>query len=835
MMTFLLILAMSGFQTDTVSPDIHISVDDDGIHVENSVMTRQIEFSGNTPSPITIVSVYDKTTGYEWVSGSSTAWFDMTINGENVTNLEPAWLFEDSEIRVLGNGGKEVSLHFLRNGGAADGLRLSHVSQYFPVATLFREQIRLSGRSELDLHHRDGAVHLVFPSYDLRISDTQNLDLEEINIASWNAELLADSEYEVAFDERSLVDGWREGRDLSRNYMYHPQFHAHKTDDHGGLSVRGPILITLDNDQGAGWVTAYEHGSPDNDPDQEYLVIDTHAGSSGFGVQTRTQKGAFFHQEPVSDNIPFESVWVMNGFFNGDALDDGHALVWEYLYRWITEDMYSRAPLFYYNTWGWQRSAGYRGEDERAVLTEKRIIEEIEYAADLGIDLFVLDDGWQNNFGDWLPDSEKLPDGLEPVREKLEEKGIMFGIWLALFAHDPYAEVAQENPEWIILDENGEPEIGNWDRQVFNFVGPYMDYFIEVNKRLIDDGVRYFKWDGMDRHLNDSPHNYHGDESRPPEGRRARYGYELTRHVTRAIAELKEYQEDVVVEVDITEPNRSVGLDILSEGRYFWMNNGSSWYDDMTRYRAKSTRFPLHRYGSFFPPVLMTVANYPHDEPKHRAQRYNVHSSIVGGRGFWGDLEAMSQEERQRVAEYIGPAQRVAGTVAGVRPEIEGEVGASPEIYTSIDRAAAEGQIVGFSGSVLEYNHRISGIASEKALGVTGHAFRLDDGDLEIGFRFPKGESSRDAYLLSNDNSGVTVTSSTSWLMNLEWKNGHLLMVNGAPGVHRVHWPIALGMPDVDADKSIDVGLTEVREADSYLIEIRSSEAGTVIRAGSNP
>jgi hypothetical protein len=835
MITFFLILAMSVFRADPVTSDIQVSVDGEGAHIENSVFTRLIEFSGSTPSSIAAVSVYDKATGIEWMAGSSSLWFDFTINGEEVTNLDTRWLFEDSEIRTLGNGGKEVSLHFLRTGGAADGLRLTHVAQYFPNATLFREQLKLGGGSDLALYHRDGAVHLVFPSYELQVTDFQNLGLEEINIASWNADLLPNSEYEVAFDERSLVEGWREGRDLSKNYMYHPQFHAYEEVGHSNQSFRGPILITLDNQLAAGWVTAYEHGSPDNDPEQEYLVLDAYAGNPGFGIQTRTQKGAFFHEENVSDNNPFESVWVMNGFFHGNTMDDGHALVWDYLYRWITEDMYSRAPLFYYNTWGWQRSAGSRGEDERAILTEERILEEIDYAAELGIDLFVLDDGWQNNFGDWLPDEDKLPNGLEPIRKKLEEKGIMFGIWLALFAHDSIAEVARENPEWIILDEDGNPEIGNWDRQVFNFVGPYMDYFIDVNKRLIDDGVRYFKWDGMDRHLSDSPHNFHGDESRPSAERRSRYGFELTRHITRAIAELKEYQEDVVIEVDITEPYRSVGLDILSEGRYFWMNNGSSWYDDLTFYRAKSSRFPLHLYGSFIPTVLMTVANYPHDLPTHRAQRYNVHSSIAGGRGFWGDLEAMSKEERQRVAHYIEPAQRVAETVAGIRPEIKGEVGASPEIYTSIDREKAEGQIIGFTGSVLEYNHRVSGITVENALGVVGHAYRLSGNNLDIDFRFPMGDSSRDAYLLSNGNSGVTVIASTSWLKNLEWNESKLIIINGAPGTHKIHWPVKLGKPEVEADKKADVELTELKDDKIYLIEVTTHDSETVVRAWNVP
>ena len=41
-------------------------------------------------------------------------------------------------------------------------------------------------------------------------------------------------------------------------------------------------------------------------------------------------------------------------------------------------------------------------------------------------------------------------------------------------------------------------------------------------------------------------------------------------------------------------------------------------------------------YGSFMPTTLQTYANFPMYDPVYKAQRYNVNSSIVGGRGFWG-------------------------------------------------------------------------------------------------------------------------------------------------------------------------------------------------------
>jgi hypothetical protein len=815
----ILLITLFGSQSEN---NFKINSDEVHFRIENNVMAREIRFSSDTPTAIQPVSVFDKKKDYELLADQNLPWFDFTVNGEAITNLDKSWLYHSQESRLLENGGIEISLHFHRLGGAADQLNITHVAQYFPDATIFREKIILGGGENLSLNYRNGKVYMVFPNYQISGDVMMPEKIQEINLATWNAELIPDREHQEAFDERVFEEGWRQGRNLANNYMYHPVFQEHEMTDR---SVRGPLAVLLSSGNNNGWVTAYEHGSPDMDKDQEYIEIDSRLTSNGWSLQTRTQKGAFFDGERVSDNNQFESVWVMNGFYSGNSFDDGHKIIWQYLHTWIVNDGYSRVPMFYYNTWGWQRSAGYRGLDEREVLTESRILEEIDNAAEMGVELFVLDDGWQNNFGDWVPDDNKLPNGLAPLREKLEEKGMVFGIWLALFAHDPFSEVARQNPDWIILDDDGEPEIGNWDRQVFNFVGPYMEYFIDINKRLIDEGVRYFKWDGMDRHLNASPNNYHGGPEQTPDERKARYGYELSRYVTRAIAELKDYREDIVIEVDITEPHRSVGLNILSEGKYFWMNNGSTWYDDYTHYRAMSTRFPLHRYGRIIPPVLMTVANYPHDSPLNRAQRYNINSSIAGGHGIWGDIDEMDVDERRRVALYLKPAKAVASAVAGVRPDIIGDVGGSPEIYTFIDSRHGQGQIIAFSGSALEYDYvyNLSGTNSENILGIVGHSYSIGENRLLIPFRFPMGLTSREAFLLTNNGNGISIMSSTGWLQDIIYDEYKLTIISGSTGELTISWPENLGFPVVNSEKEISYDVDELSDG-SMVIMIRSYE-----------
>ena len=65
----------------------------------------------------------------------------------------------------------------------------------------------------------------------------------------------------------------------------------------------------------------------------------------------------------------------------------------------ICEKPASRVPEFYYNTWGMQRAVPYG--QLREVLTYETLSKEIDYAAQLGVDIFVIDDSWQKKFGQW--------------------------------------------------------------------------------------------------------------------------------------------------------------------------------------------------------------------------------------------------------------------------------------------------------------------------------------------------------------------------------------------------------------------------------------------------
>ncbi len=815
------------------------SVTEEGLVIRNLEMERTLAFN-TTGQPSSIVS-----TSIKWAAGNretlaaeAPAWFEFVLNGTPVTALDPVWLFERHTVDEMKHGGIEVNARFRAAEGPVQGLRLVYTVQAYPSTTVFRERLQLEAAegATFTLNYHDGGVHVIFPRYAFAHPAGAQPETREVRLAGWIDELLDVEGDEPSYEERGRGEGWREGANLGQNYMYHPNRRDLTVSAGEQQRFVGPLLLNRLPQEAYGWILTYEHGTPDRSPEEAFVVLQQEALPGVTVNAVRVQRGAYVDGEPVTAAQPFTTLWSEVALFEGETVDAGEALFWKYLFFWITDEPASREPLVYYNTWGMQRDEQRKSRDVHGVLTLERTLQELALADELGIDLFVLDDGWQQHFGDWRPHPDRFPDGLEPLRRELEQRGIIFGLWMAPMHADLDADIVKQHPDWLIRTETGEPIKARWDRNVFCLTGDYLDYLIETSKRFIDQGVRVFKWDGVDEHYNYDEQTWcelqnqdYGAAQPSREERETRYRYEFVRYITRAIQELKAHNPDVVVEFDATEPGRSIGLAILSEAKYYWMNNGASWYGDRTRFRVKSMRMVPNLYHDLIPPVLQSAANYPHNDPLYHAQRYAVNTSLLGGLGFWGDLTAMSAEDRARVGEEVAIAKRVIDRVAALRPQVFGSVGSSPEIYTYVDPATAEGQVIGFSGAALRYEHRVPA-NTDNLMAVLRNAYTTDSASVTLPFYFVIPDDTREAFFIPGGDLDAGIVSSTSWLKDARVEGEALTFVNGAPGVHRVRWNAELGEPAVQAPASVRSRVdTGALAYGRYLVEITTTQPDTQV------
>lgn len=132
-----------------------------------------------------------------------------------------------------------------------------------------------------------------------------------------------------------------------------------------------------------------------------------------------------------------------------------------------------------------------------------RLLELAEVAARVGVERFVLDDGWfagrrteRAGLGDWRVDTDVWPAGLHPLVNRVRELGMEFGLWVEPEMVNPDSDVARAHPDWI-LSAGGALPVSWRHQQVLNLTDP--DAFAHVHSQLaaiLDEyDISYLKWD----------------------------------------------------------------------------------------------------------------------------------------------------------------------------------------------------------------------------------------------------------------------------------------------------------------------------------------------------
>ena len=183
---------------------------------------------------------------------------------------------------------------------------------------------------------------------------------------------------------------------------------------------------------------------------------------------------------------------------------DGHNGVrrrWhDYQRNWLARDLdVTRRPIVY-NSWYATRFDVQ--PDQQLALADR--------AAELGAEVFVVDDGWfagrtsdRSGLGNWWPDPVKFPDGLDPLISGVLARGLRFGIWVEPEAVSPDADILAEHPDWIYR-AGDRPLVTVRNQYVLDFGRrAVLEWTEDWLRRLLNDRrITYLKWD-MNRPITD--------------------------------------------------------------------------------------------------------------------------------------------------------------------------------------------------------------------------------------------------------------------------------------------------------------------------------------------
>lgn len=144
-------------------------------------------------------------------------------------------------------------------------------------------------------------------------------------------------------------------------------------------------------------------------------------------------------------------------------------------------------------------------------LTTDKVLELAKCGQQLGVELFVLDDGWfghregdNSSLGDWTTDYRRLPKGISYIADEIHKMGMQFGLWFEPEMISVDSELYLTHPEWMICTPHRKPSVGR-HQYVLDFTNQeVIDYLFDAISSIIQETrLEYIKWD-YNRHITDA-------------------------------------------------------------------------------------------------------------------------------------------------------------------------------------------------------------------------------------------------------------------------------------------------------------------------------------------
>ena len=136
-------------------------------------------------------------------------------------------------------------------------------------------------------------------------------------------------------------------------------------------------------------------------------------------------------------------------------------------------------------------------------VDEARVLQLADSAAELGVEMLVLDDGWfgqrrddTSSLGDWVPDPSRFPRGIPALARDVAARGLRFGIWVEPEMASPDSDLLRAHPDWALQQPGRTPSKGRNQLCLDMGRAEVRDHLYERISALLDSGdVSYVKWD----------------------------------------------------------------------------------------------------------------------------------------------------------------------------------------------------------------------------------------------------------------------------------------------------------------------------------------------------
>ena len=306
-----------------------------------------------------------------------------------------------------------------------------------------------------------------------------------------------------------------------------------------------------------------------------------------------------------------------------------------------------------------------------------------ERAAEVGVERFVLDDGWfmarrddTKGLGDWTVDHAVWPQGLGPLAQRVHELGMQFGLWFEPEMVNLDSDLARKHPDWLLHNPDHvwqSPNDLSWRTQYvvdLANAGAYEHIRGQMSALIDELGIDFIKWD----HNRDLVEPVHAGKV----GGAGKPGtHEHTLAAYRLIRELKETHPGLEIE-SCSSGGARTDLGILEFADRVWASDSNDAVERQDIQRWTQLLLPPEMVGGHVGPTTS------HSSGRTVDFSYRAATSLMGSAGFEWNLLECSPEELRTVrgfaalykelrhvlhtgtsvhADVLDPALRVTGAV----------------------------------------------------------------------------------------------------------------------------------------------------------------------------
>lgn len=280
-------------------------------------------------------------------------------------------------------------------------------------------------------------------------------------------------------------------------------------------------------------------------------------------------------------------------------------------------------------------------------VSEEKIRHVAAKAAEIGAELFVIDDGWQSALGDWFPDQRKFPHGLKPVIEQVKALGMDLGLWVELESFELNSELYRSHPDWVMsfpgrdIYCNVREEIGRTSMLLNLAREDVREYLYQSLRQLIiETGIKYLKLD-----MNCFFTNPGWNEATPVQ--RQTIWVKYVRNLYYIFERLNREFPDVLLENCASGAGRSD----LAMNRYFARMNRSDNQDPLDILKMHEGYTWLHLSRMAGGGAHISDAGY-HINLRKTPMKYQAYIGIMGSLSVGKNLPICTAEELNEIRTY---------------------------------------------------------------------------------------------------------------------------------------------------------------------------------------